>query len=92
MSLVKIYTKSTCPYSKRAKQLLDTKGVPYEEIVIDVDTSKREEMIAAASGRATVPQVFIAGRHIGGSDDLQELESSGELDGLLGRSGSQPGA
>jgi glutaredoxin 3 len=91
MTPVKIYTKSTCPYSKRAKQLLDKKGVRYEEIVIDTDDSKRDEMVAAAGGRTTVPQVFIAGRHIGGCDDLMELENAGQLDEMLGRSGAQPG-
>jgi glutaredoxin 3 len=90
MSLVKIYTKSTCPHSKRAKQLLDEKGVPYEELVIDLDTSKRDEMIAATKGETAVPQVFIAGHHIGGGDELLEMENSGELDALLGHSGSQP--
>lgn len=74
----------------RAKQLLDEKGVRYEEIVIDTDSSKRDEMIAAANGRTTVPQVFIADRHVGGCDDLMDLEDSGELDAMLGLSGSQP--
>jgi glutaredoxin 3 len=92
MNSVKIYTKSTCPYSMRAKQLLDTKGVQYEEITIDDDASKRREMIAAASGRTTVPQVFIEGRHIGGCDDLMELEDAGQLDAMLGGSEAQPGA
>jgi glutaredoxin 3 len=90
MHSIKIYTKSTCPYSMRAKQLLDEKGVSYEEIVIDTDTARRQEMIAAANGRTTVPQVFIAGRHVGGCDDLMELNDSGQLDGMLGLSGSQP--
>ncbi len=92
MSLVKIYTKSTCPYSRRAKQLLDAKGVQYEEFVIDLDPSKRGEMIAATNGKTTAPQVFIAGRHIGGSDELLELENSGELDVLLADSSAQPSA
>lgn len=92
MSHVKIYTKSTCPYSKRAKQLLDAKGVMYEECVIDIDPSKRGEMIATTKGKTTVPQVFIAGRHIGGSDELLELENSGELDVLLTDSSAQPSA
>lgn len=92
MSSVKIYTKSTCPYSMRAKQLLDTKGVQYEEIVIDGDASKRREMIDAAGGRTTVPQVFIDGRHIGGCDDLMELDDGGQLDAMLRSSEAQPGA
>ncbi|ATB40489.1 glutaredoxin [Cystobacter fuscus] len=92
MSLVKIYTKSTCPYSKRARQLLDAKGVLYEEKIIDLDPSLRGEMIAATNGKATTPQVFIAGRHIGGSDELLALENSGELDVLLADSSAQPSA
>jgi glutaredoxin 3 len=92
MSLVKIYTKSTCPYSERARQLLDAKGVQYEEKVIDLEPSLRGEMIAASNGKTTTPQVFIAGRHIGGSDDLLELERSGELDVLLADSSAQPSA
>jgi glutaredoxin 3 len=91
MNPVKIYVKSTCPYSMRAKQLLDEKGVNYEEIVIDGDASKRQEMISVSNGRSTVPQVFIAGRHIGGCDDLYELEESGQLDHMLGAEGAQPG-
>jgi glutaredoxin 3 len=91
MNPVKIYTKTTCPYCVRAKQLLDEKGVDYEEIVIDGNSSKRSEMIAAANGRTTVPQIFIAGRHVGGCDDLYALEDRGQLDNMLGLSGAQPG-
>jgi glutaredoxin 3 len=91
MNPVKLYTKSTCPYCIRAKRLLDQKGVRYDEIVIDGDASKRQEMIAAANGRSTVPQIFIAGRHIGGCDDLHQLEDAGELDRMLGLGGAQPG-
>lgn len=90
MNPVKIYTKSTCPYCFRAKQLLDSKGVNYEEIVIDGDDVSRSEMIEASNGRRTVPQIFIAGRHVGGCDDLYALEDSGQLDSMLGL-GVQPG-
>ncbi|MFL5347039.1 MAG: glutaredoxin 3 [Hyalangium sp.] len=90
MNPVKLYTKPTCPYCVRAKQLLDSKGVRYEEIVIEGDAARRSEMIAAAHGRTTVPQIFIAGRHVGGCDDLYALEDSGQLDGMLGL-GVQPG-
>ncbi|WP_224245386.1 glutaredoxin 3 [Hyalangium gracile] len=90
MNPVKIYTKATCPYCIRAKQLLDSKGVSYEEIRIEGDASRRSEMIAAANGRTTVPQIFIAGRHVGGCDDLYMLEDSGRLDEMLGL-GVQPG-
>lgn len=84
MARVEIYTKTLCGYSARAKRLLDSKGVQYEEYEISLDPQKRAEMIQRANGRATVPQVFIDGRHIGGSDDLAELEREGQLDGLLG--------
>jgi glutaredoxin 3 len=90
MNPVKLYTKTTCSYCFRAKQLLDSKGVRYEEIVIDGNAAKRSEMIAAAHGRTTVPQIFIAGRHVGGCDDLYALEDAGHLDGMLGL-GVQPG-
>ena len=83
MAKVEIYTKSGCPYCARAKALLDGKRVRYEEIEILSNPSKREEMLGRANGRTTVPQIFIGGEHIGGSDDLAALESSGKLDALL---------
>lgn len=83
MANVQIYTKSFCPYCARAKRLLDEKGVPYEEYEISGGGAKREEMIQRAGGRTTVPQIFIDGRHVGGSDDLAALERAGKLDPLL---------
>ena len=83
MARVEIYTKFTCPYCARAKQLLGAKGVEFEEYEISMDGSKRAEMIQRANGRMTVPQIFIDGRHIGGSDDLAGLEHGGKLDALL---------
>ena len=83
MARVEIYTKFMCPYCARAKRLLDSKGVDYEETEISMDGERRAEMIQRASGRTTVPQIFIDGRHIGGSDDLYELDRSGRLDPLL---------
>ena len=83
MPRVEIYTKFGCPYCARAKQLLDDKGVDYEEFELNSTPGKREEMLERAPGRTTVPQIFIAGRHIGGSDDLAELERSGRLDPML---------
>lgn len=80
---VEIYVKSTCPYCIRAKKLLDMKGVDYREYVIDAGGPKREEMIRRAHGRMTVPQIFIDGEHIGGCDDLFELEMAGKLDERL---------
>ena len=89
MARVEIYTKFMCPYCARAKQLLQSKGVDYEEIEISMDRDKREEMIQRADGRTTVPQIFIDGRHVGGSDDLAELERSGQLDSILQGAGAE---
>lgn len=83
MAAVEIYTKTGCPYCARAKSLLDGKGVNYNEMEISMDPAAREEMLGRANGRTTVPQIFIDGRHIGGSDDLAALESAGKLDALL---------
>jgi glutaredoxin 3 len=80
---VEIYTKFTCPYCYRAKRLLDSKGVQYEEYDITLGGPQRAEMIQRANGRTTVPQIFIDGRHIGGSDDLAALDARGGLDPLL---------
>ena len=83
MANVEIYTKFGCPYCARAKQLLGDKGVQFEEFEINSIAGKRDEMMERSGGRHTVPQVFIDGRHVGGSDDLAELERKGELDALL---------
>ncbi|WOE74296.1 glutaredoxin 3 [Alterisphingorhabdus coralli] len=83
MPKVEIYTKFTCPYCARAKALLQEKGASFEEYEISMGGPKREEMIQRANGRTTVPQIFIDDHHIGGSDDLAELEASGKLDPLL---------
>ncbi|NIJ19126.1 glutaredoxin 3 [Sphingomonas naasensis] len=83
MAKVEIYTKAFCPYCYRAKALLDSKGVEYEEIDITMGGPRRPEMIQRANGRTTVPQIFIDGKHVGGSDDLAELDRQGGLDPLL---------
>ncbi len=83
MPTVEIYTQPWCPYCARAKNLLDSKGVAYREIEAPQGTPAREESIARAGGRTSVPQIFIGDRHIGGSDDLGALDRSGELDRLL---------
>jgi glutaredoxin 3 len=80
---VVIYTKSTCPFCHAAKALLHQKGVPFEEIRVDGDRVAQMAMAAKAGGRSTVPQIFIGGTHVGGCDDLHDLEAAGELDGLL---------
>jgi glutaredoxin 3 len=83
MARVEIYTKAFCPYCTRAMRLLSSKGVEPEEHDITLGGPKRAEMIQRANGRTTVPQVFIDGRHIGGSDDLAALDHRGGLDPLL---------
>jgi glutaredoxin 3 len=82
MSQVTIYTKPYCPYCIRAVELLETKGVAFDEIEAAFDPEKRQEMIQR-SGRATFPQIFIGDQHIGGCDDMMALEREGKLDGLL---------
>ncbi len=83
MAKIEIYTKAFCPYCTRAKALLDGKHAAYEEIDITMGGPRRAEMIDRAQGRSTVPQVFIDGKHIGGSDDLAALDRRGGLDPLL---------
>ena len=83
MASVTIYTKSWCPFCHAAKDLLDRKGVSFTEIEITGKPAARSEMIRRAGGRATVPQVFIGERHVGGCNELYELESRGELEKLL---------
>lgn len=83
MPKVEIYTKFLCGYCSRAKSLLQRKGVAFEEYDITMGGEKRAEMLQRAHGRSTVPQIFIADRHIGGSDDLARLDQRGELDALL---------
>lgn len=83
MAKVEIYTKAFCPYCYRAKALLDSKGVEYEEIDITMGGPRRPEMIQRAHGRTTVPQIFIDDKHVGGSDDLAALDREGGLDTLL---------
>ena len=83
MANVEIYTKTFCGYCCRAKHLLESKGIAYREISVDFGGEARQQMIERANGRTTVPQIFIGDRHIGGCDELLELERSGELDGLI---------
>lgn len=83
MATVEIYTTPLCPYCLRAKRLLDRKGVPFVEIDLWQQPSRREEMIRRAGGRRTVPQVFVDGRGLGGSDELHALDAAGGLDALL---------
>jgi glutaredoxin 3 len=84
MAKVEIYTAPLCPYCWRAKRLLAQKGVAFEEIDVWAEPGRRPEMVARADGRTSVPQIFIDGRGVGGSDDLHELDRTGQLDRLLG--------
>lgn len=83
MARVEIYTKLFCGYCSRAKRLLDEKGVAYEEHDLTMGGPQRAEMIQRAHGRTTVPQIFIDGAHVGGSDELFALDGSGRLDAML---------
>ena len=82
MTKVVVYTKEQCPYCKLAKELLSARHVPFEEIRVDLDQTKLEEMLRL-SNRRTVPQIFINDQSIGGYDDLAGLAKSGKLDDLL---------
>jgi glutaredoxin 3 len=84
MSEVELYTTRWCPYCTRARVLLQRKGVAYVEIDIEDDPRRRQEMIRRAGGRTSVPQIFIGGEHIGGSDELIALDGAGQLDVKLG--------
>ena len=83
MPPIVIYTKATCPYCHAAKDLLRRKGVQFEEIGVDGDRAKQAAMALKAGGHSTVPQIFIGAKHVGGCDDLYDLESQGRLDPLL---------
>ena len=82
MAKIEIYTQSWCGYCYRAKKLLESKGADFTEIDLGVE-DRTQEMIQRANGRRSVPQIFIDGKHIGGSDDLYALEAAGKLDPLL---------
>ena len=80
---VEIYTTPWCGYCRMAKQLLARKNVAYTEIDVGGDPTLRQTMVKRAQGRTTVPQIFIGGTHVGGCDDLYELNDAGQLDKLL---------
>ncbi|MCW5737259.1 MAG: glutaredoxin 3 [Enhydrobacter sp.] len=86
MAKIEIYTTMWCGYCARAKSLLEKKGAAYQEMDVMEDAAKRAEM-RERSKRTSVPQIFINGQHIGGSDELAALEQAGKLDALL----AQPG-
>jgi len=82
---IEIYKKAFCPYCWRAKALLEAKGIEYSEISVDYGGELRQQMIERANGRTTVPQIFIREHHVGGCDDLHELDRSGRLDDLISK-------
>ncbi|RKF23302.1 glutaredoxin 3 [Altericroceibacterium spongiae] len=81
---VEIYTKFGCGFCVRAKQLLDSKGVDYEEYDITMGGPKRDEMLERKPDAMTVPQIFIDDKAVGGSDELASLDREGKLDSMLG--------
>lgn len=83
MPNIEVFSSTFCPYCDRAKALLKKKGVAFTEINIETESSRRDEMIARAGGRRTVPQIFIGKTHVGGCDDLYALDRAGKLDPLL---------
>jgi glutaredoxin 3 len=84
MAKIEMYSTMFCGYCARARALLQKKGVEFIDIDVDIDTGRRDEMRERAGGRYTVPQIFIDGMHIGGSDELLALDRAGKLDPLLG--------
>jgi glutaredoxin 3 len=83
---IEVYVTDWCPYCAMAKRLLAAKGQEWTEIDVEAEPARRAEMIER-SGRRTVPQIFVGGRHVGGFDDLEALERAGRLDALLAERG-----
>lgn len=83
MTNIEIYTTPTCGYCHAAKRLLTSKGLSFTEISVAGDMDLRQQMTSRASGRYTVPQIFINGTHVGGCDDLYALDRGGKLDTLF---------
>ena len=84
-SKVLMYCTAACPFCQSAERLLVAKGVAIDKVRVDLEPARRAEMTHKAGGRRTVPQIWIGERHVGGCDDLYELERRGELDPLLGK-------
>ncbi|MGB3178365.1 MAG: glutaredoxin 3 [Albidovulum sp.] len=85
MPSIEIYTTPWCPYCIAAKRLLNAKGASYQETDVSSDPSMRQEMMKRAKGRHTVPQIFIDGNHVGGSDELHALDRAKKLDPMLAK-------
>ncbi|WP_323035131.1 glutaredoxin 3 [Pararhodobacter sp.] len=86
MAKIEIYSSPFCGYCHRAKRLLSTKGASFTEIDVIADPTRKAEMVKRANGGRTVPQIFINGVHVGGSDDLHALDRQGKLDAMLAAS------
>jgi glutaredoxin 3 len=84
MTHVFMYTQTYCPFCERAKTLLESKSVDWEEVNLDAQPGRRAEMVER-SGQTTVPQIWIADVHVGGCDELMALEARGELDSMLAK-------
>jgi glutaredoxin 3 len=91
MAQVELYTTRYCPYCIAARELLKRKRIAFTEIDVSGNPEKRREMYERSNGGYTVPQIFIGSTHVGGSDDLHELEHRGKLDPLLTAEGIVPG-
>ena len=89
MAKFEIYTSKMCPYCSRAVRLLQSKNISFEQIDVSMSGVLRQTMSSRASGRTSVPQIFIDDDHIGGCDDLMALDSAGHLDSLLNKSASK---
>jgi len=83
MARIEVYTSMLCGYCYRAKKLLESKGVAFDDIDVMTQPGRRDEMIARSGGRTSVPQIFVDGRHIGNCDDIYALEAAGKLAPLL---------
>ena len=90
MTQVDIYTTRYCPYCIAARELLMRKRIAFTDIDVAGNTEKRREMFERSQGGYTVPQIFIGATHVGGSDELHELERRGKLDSLLAAEGIVP--
>src|SRR6202050_917945 len=83
VSKVEVYTTTFCPFCVRAKSLLKSKGVAFEEIDVTEDAALRQKMVELSGGRRTVPEIFIDGKIVGGYDELKALDDAGKLDPML---------
>ena len=92
MARVRIYTKHRCHFSEQALFFLEEKGIPYDEVDITEDPERRAEMVDAAGGDDTTPQIFIDGEHLGGYDDLVDEDRQGHLAATLASGLDQPAA